>query len=88
MCIGIEIARLADRELDSPVGQIDAGGLLAGLPEQLHTWRGGHQSASYKSGLARELDNLASLCPRLTPLFKELAHKEGYANSKKSGVRS
>ena len=40
MWIGIEIARLADRELDSPVGQIDAGGLLAGLPEQLHTWRG------------------------------------------------
>ena len=80
MWIGIEIARLADRELNGPVGQIDAGGLLAGLPEQLHTWRGGHQSASYKSGLARGLDNLASLCPRLTPLLKELAHKEGYAN--------
>ena len=40
MCIGIEIARLADRELNGPVGQIDAGGLLAGLPEQLHTGRG------------------------------------------------
>ena len=79
MWIGIEIARLADRELNGPVGQIDAGGLLAGLPEQLHTWRGA-PVRELQERACREFYNLASLCPRLTPLFKELAHKEGYAN--------